>query len=107
MTAPTSKAVLGPGVPPKEYEALDRPGAKQTMKDLPVVILGTALGYALGEAAARMVVKRYAQPGAPDWLKYAPRIVGAAHAIALPVLQHKLQQKMKERRDAARGGTNE
>jgi len=95
---PTTKAV---GTT-EEFEVLDRPGLEQTLKDLPVTILGSALGYAVGQAATRRVLQRYGTPGAPDWMRHVPTAVGAAQAIAVPLLQSKINQILKQRRAAAR-----
>jgi hypothetical protein len=86
----------------EEFEALDRPGFEQTLKDLPIAIIGSALGYAVGNAAARHVLQRYGAPGAPDWVRHVPTAVGAAQAIAVPLLQSKINQILKQRRAAAR-----
>lgn len=86
----------------EEFEALDRPGLEQTLKDLPITIIGSALGYAVGNAAARHVLQRYGAPGAPEWVRHVPKAVGAAQAIAVPVLQAKINQILKQRRAAAR-----
>ena len=99
---PTSKAVGAPGQAPEDVEVLDAPGFEQTLKDLPITILGGALGYAVGNAAARHVLKRYGAPGAPGWVNQVPRAVGAAQAIAVPLLQSRINQILKQRRAAAR-----
>lgn len=90
------------GAAPRELEALDGAGWRQTKKDLPLAVLGSAIGYAVGQAAATHVLSRMGTQGAPDWMKHVPRAIGAAHAIGVPVLQHKLNKMLQERRDQRR-----
>lgn len=98
----TTKAVTKPGGAPEDVEVMDRPGFEQTLKDLPITIIGGAIGYAVGNAATRAVLQRYGSPNAPDWVRHVPRAVGAAQAIGVPLIQSKINQILKQRRAAAR-----
>ena len=79
-----------------QHESMDRAAWKRTIKDLPISILGAALGYGVGRTAVELMGKSQ-HPS----LKYAPMAAGLVSA-ALPVVQGRLRGALKERRDAAR-----
>lgn len=84
---------------PTEVEAMDGPAWRQTLKDLPVTVLSTALGYGIGKTMADVAMKHLStQATMPSWMRFAPHVVGAVSSIAAA----RTRGILKERRDAAR-----
>ena len=87
-------------------EKMDRESWKQTAKDLPVVIVGTGLGYGVGRTVAEEVGKRVAKRAVetgkkPAWLKHAPlasSLISSAGSYALG----RSREIMRQRREEAR-----
>lgn len=86
----------------RRYEEMD--GAKwlQTAKDLPVVVLGSALGYGIGKTFADEAGRRLAQRGGvpPEWVKYVP--IGTQIASSIGGYAYgRSRRLMAERREEA------
>lgn len=96
-------ATQGHGVPPThEYEELSKPRLMQAMKDLPVALLGTGLGYAAARTGAEYAVPHlFNTPAAHETLK---KNLGLAGALTGGLGSYFLAQQaglMKKRRDQA------
>lgn len=83
-------------------ETMDGPAWRQTMKDFPIAVLGTALGYGIGKTIAE-VVSRHLAPGvpAPGWVKFAPQAMAGVSALS-SIAAARTRGILKDRRDAAR-----
>lgn len=103
-------ATAGHGPPPHEYEEMNKAKWKQTLKDVPIALLGTAAGYGLGRTASEYLMPHvFASPQAQDNLK---KILPAASAAAggLGSFMLSMQRRMlRDRREQAgreAGGTS-
>lgn len=95
-------ATAGYGAPPHEYEQMTREKWKQTVKDLPVAIVGTGAGYALGRTAAEWVVPHvFSTPQSQQVLKnYLPAAAAVAGGAGSMLLSAQ-RRMLRERREAA------
>lgn len=95
-------ATQGHGAPPQEYEELNKPRLMQALKDVPIALLGTGLGYAAGRTGAEYLMPHIFQsPASHEMLK---RNIGIASAATGGLGSYFLAQqhhKMKKRRDEA------
>lgn len=95
-------ATQGHGPPPQEYEELNKPRMMQALKDLPIAMLGTGLGYAAGRTGAEYLTPHiFNTPEAQEVLK---RNIGVASAVTGGLGSYLLAQQyrlMKQRRDQA------
>lgn len=88
--------------PPHQYEEMNKARLMQTLKDVPIVILGTAGGYAAGRTAAEYLLPHLIQsPQAQEQfrkaLPTAAAIGGGLGSTLLAAQRHML----RERRDRA------
>jgi hypothetical protein len=87
----------------REYDAMNREKWIQTAKDVPIVILGTGLGYGLGKTVAEEVGKRLALSGQkPEWLKYAPPAMAAISSLSSYALGRSRAEMQKRREQASK-----
>lgn len=95
-------ATQGHGPPTQEYEELTHPRLMQALKDFPVALLGTGLGYAAGRTGAEYLMPQIFQSQASqEALKRNIGIAGAAAGgLGSYFLAHQ-QRMMKQRRDEA------
>jgi hypothetical protein len=106
---PYTWAIDAPGGVPYKVEAFDAPARRQALYDLPLIGLGSGLGYAIGHEIARHVLKK-GPPASTFLQKHGPRIAGGINAIALPLLQRAIDKELRKRRqqrreqEAGRGG---
>lgn len=101
MNEPSSLAVAEPweqGAPPRRIEALDGPGMRQTLRDLPLSIAGSTLGYMIGHHIAKKLLDQHDVPGAPAWIKQVPRAIGILNAVGAPLAQAKINDILRRRR---------
>jgi len=92
----------GYGSSPHTYEEMDKAKWKQVLKDLPLAVLGTAGGYALGRTGAEYLApKIFNTPSSQEGLKrMLPAAVAATGGLGTYLLSVQ-RNKMKERRDTA------
>jgi len=90
---------------PVPVESMSPNKWKQTLKDLPVVILTGGIGYGVGKTLAEVVGERIARNVAsgaprPEWLKYVP--VGTALLSVLGAYSSSMvREGLKRRREAS------
>lgn len=99
-------ATEGHGAPPvHQYEELNKPRAMQALKDIPVALLGTGLGYGIGRTGAEYLLPQVFQSaGAQETLKKGlPLATAAAGGLGAYFLsqQQRLMQKRRDEADAA------
>ena len=110
MHAELSKlASEGYGPTPHRYEEMDKAKWKQSLKDLPVAILGTAGGYALGRTLSEYALPHvFSTPSSQETLK---KVLPAASAAAggigsyLLALQRGILKDRREQASREAGGT--
>ena len=95
-------ATQGVGGAPQEFEEMNAPRWRQALKDVPVVIGGGALGYALGRTGAeyllpKMVTSPEALANVKKGLPLATATLGGLGGY-LALVQHRM---LKQRRDEA------
>lgn len=103
-------ATQGHGQAPQEYEELSKPRLMQALKDIPIALLGTGLGYAAARTGAEyMVPQIFNTPQSQEALK---KNLGLAGAVTGGLGSYFLAQQagmMKKRRNDAEkaemGGT--
>jgi hypothetical protein len=98
----TKLGTEGHGSSPHNYEEMDTAKWKQVLKDLPLAILGTAGGYAIGRTGAEYLAPHiFNTPASQEGLKkMLPAAVAATGGLGTYLLSMQ-RNKMKERRDAA------
>lgn len=98
----TKLATEGYGSPPHQYEEMNKAKWKQVLKDLPVAILGTAGGYAIGRTGAEYLAPHiFNTPSSQDTLKkMLPAAVAATGGLGTYLLSAQ-RHKLRERRNAA------
>lgn len=83
------------------YPVMSSQKWKQTAKDLPIAILGSAAGYGIGKTLAEIIGDRVARTGQkPGWLKAVPAglaITGALGAYA----SSRARETLEDRREKA------
>jgi hypothetical protein len=83
-------------------EALDAPAWRQTLKDFPVAVLATGIGYGLGKTVTDIAKSRIATGSAvPKWLQYTPQTVAVLSAVS-SVAAARARGVLRDRREAAR-----
>jgi hypothetical protein len=95
-------ATQGYGGLPQEFEEMNAPRWKQTLKDMPIVIGGGALGYAAGRTGAeyllpKLVTSPEALANVKKGLPAATAALGGLGAY-LALIQHRM---LKQRREQA------
>lgn len=86
----------------KAAEKLDRESWKQTLKDAPIVVAGTGLGYGLGKTLSEQAGKRVGTlKQKPAWVKHAPLAASVASSLASYSFG-KSREAMRRRREEAR-----
>ena len=89
-----------PAVRKKISERLDKEGWKQTAKDMPVVMLGTGLGYGVGKTVSEEIGKRLGVSGRrPGWTKHVPLATSIASSMGSYAMGRS-REKMRQRRQA-------
>ncbi len=74
---------------------------KQTLKDIPVAILASGVGYGVGRTMAELVAKRLVETGErPGWLRALP-VATSIGGGALAMGHAAAQSKLRNRREAA------
>lgn len=107
-------ATEGHGQPSHQYEEMNKAKWKQTLKDLPIAVLGTAAGYGLGRTTSEYLLPHiFKTPGSHEVLKKAlpaaTAVAGGLGSYMLAVQRRMLQERREEAaRNAAReqGGTS-
>ena len=88
-------------VPPGEAERMSKSKWKQTLRDVPVVVAGTGIGYALGRVGAEELgeyaAKHTDNGKPPGWLKHVPAAGAMASSLGAYALGRS-SAKLKERR---------
>ncbi len=95
-------ATEGHGPPPHQYEEMNKAKWKQTLKDIPIAILGTGAGYGLGYTASEYLLPHiFKTEGAQaGFKKVLPAVSAAAGGLGSYMLA--VQRRMlKERREEA------
>jgi hypothetical protein len=83
-------------------EKMDRESWKQTLKDAPIVIGGTGLGYGIGKTISEQAGKHLgAIEKKPSWVKHAPLAAAMASSLASYSFG-KSREAMRRRREEAR-----
>lgn len=83
----------------QQVESMDGPAWRQTLKDFPVTVLASALGYGVGKTMADIAVRHLStQSTMPAWAKFAPHVIGAVSSVAAA----RTRGILKDRRDSAR-----
>lgn len=102
-------ATQGIGGAPQEFEEMNAPRWKQTLKDVPIVVGGGALGYALGRTGAEYLLpKMVTSPEALEKVKRGLPLATAGLGGLGAYLALVQQRMLKQRRNAAAqeaGGT--
>lgn len=98
---PTSQDIHG-----NIFEAMDGPGLKQTLKDLPVVIAAQGIAWGLGKTIADHIAENAARntmagTPAPGWVKHLPAAASIASGVGAYALG-RVRQGMFDRREEAR-----
>lgn len=107
-------ATAGHGPPPHQYEEMNKAKWKQTLKDVPVAVLGTAAGYGLGRTASEYLLPHvFSTPQAQENLKKilpaAAAAVGGLSSFMLATQRRMLRDRREQAaRDAMpeQGGTS-
>lgn len=91
----------------KTSEKMDEEAWKQTLKDLPLVILATGLGWGVGKTISSSLGQQLAQGGVrPTWTKHIPAataILSSLGSYAMGRSRGELARRREEARQA--GGT--
>ena len=86
------------------YEEMDDAKWKQTAKDLPLVIAGSALGYGVGKTLAEEIGRRAAKEMAggnpPLWIRHLPLAAQTASSIGAYAFGRS-REGLRMRREAA------
>ncbi len=85
----------------QHYEAMDGPAWKQTIRDVPVAVLASGIGYGIGKTVADYMAPRVLAGKAPALMRALPTIAAGA-SFATSMAASRLQGVLKERRDLAR-----
>lgn len=105
----TKLATEGYGPAPHRYEQMDKSKWKQTLKDLPIAVLGTAAGYGLGRTASEYLLPHiFKSPEAQETLKKAlPAASAAAGGLGsyLLAIQRRMLRDRRENASREAGGT--
>jgi hypothetical protein len=98
----TKLATQGHGQPPHEYEEMSGPRWRQAAKDIPIAILGTALGYGVGKTTSEYVMpKLLSTPKGVDTArKILPGVAATAGGLGSYMLSVQ-RGMMKQRRNEA------
>lgn len=108
-TAVDKVATAGHGPPPHQYEEMNKAKWKQTLKDLPVALLGTGVGYGLGRTASEYLVPHmFSSPQSQSTLKkLLPAAAAAGGGLSSFMLSMQRRALRDRREQAAResGGT--
>lgn len=102
-------ATAGHGPPPHQYEEMSKAKWKQTLKDLPVAVLGTAAGYGLGRTASEYLLPHLlSSPQSQEtFKKVLPAAAAATGGLGSFMLAMQRRMLHDRREQAAReaGGT--
>lgn len=82
-------------------ESMDRAAWHQTLKDFPVAVLATGIGYGLGKTMAEIAKRRMVSGSAPAWVKYAPQTLAAVSALG-SIAASRTRGILQDRREDAR-----
>lgn len=82
-------------------EALDGPAWRQTLKDFPVAVLATGVGYGLGKTLAEVAKHRASSGSMPGWAKYVPQTMAAVSMVGA-LASSRARGILKDRREEAR-----
>lgn len=99
------KTVVGAPKMAAGLETMDGPSWRQTLKDAPLVIGGTALGYGVGKTLSEEIGRRIAQnvaAGAPKpaWVRHAPLVAGIASSLASYAFGRSREEGRRRREEA-------
>lgn len=94
-----------PGEKGQPVEGMSKAKWKQTAIDLPLVIVGSGLGWGLGQTASELFSEHAARHAwatgqKPAWIRHLPVATGMASSLGSYALG-RAHSKMKERREAA------
>lgn len=101
-------ATAGHG-PPQQYEEIDKARWMQTLKDVPIVVLGTGVGYGIGKTLSQYVLPHVfktpeAQQTLKKYLPAATTAVGGLGSAMLAVQRHMLRERRDQAARKAREG---
>ena len=89
----------------KSAETMDEAAWKQTLKDIPLVILATGLGYGVGKTISGHLGQTLAQNGTkPAWTKHIPAataLLSSLGSYAMGRSRNELERRRQEARERA------